>query len=208
MIGIITGLFGRLVATRFGRILASIPRKVWIALAAVAIVLGAQWLHSRAVNSAYTKAFAEGAEVSDQKWLRAFEVMQATAEEWRLNYERQSARISGELRDAQEKELRNIAGSADALRLRGAGAAAASCRPGDNPGVSGAAGGHAAGDGGADASMAGVSAGGLALVPWGPLIDHAEHCDANRNEVTVWRNWYNRQSTLLTVEKDILHDTR
>jgi hypothetical protein len=183
-----SGLAGIGIAARLagaGGMLRRVPWQAWAALAVIiAIGLGAWW-HGHKVKSAFAAAERRGEE-------RAYTRVAAQALEIKRKADAASLKISTDLRNQNDVEARNIARTADDLRLRGPGKAACPGRSG----LPAAAGGPQPTGRAADAAGDPLPAdGGFAAVPWGWLVDRGEQCDLNRAEVISWRAWHQQQST-------------
>lgn len=166
-----------------GRILKSIPRQVWIAIAAVAILLVGSCVHKRAVIKYGKEQYAAGVKAEGDR-------IADEAKRMKARIDAQSAQISQLLKDKNDAQNRAIARSADDLRLRGPGKAicpghsSLPASPGESiaPSWSG------------NAATGQVPGGEWGAVPWGWFLDSAERCDLNRAEVLAWREWYAKQS--------------
>lgn len=171
----------------------AIPPKVWLVIAGLAALGGAWWWHTSTVKAAYNRGYAQATVDRDAQWRGAFAKMNAAAEMWRDNFDRQGAALAAEIGAKHAQELRANAARADALRLRGPGRAAACLNPGGGAGLAPGSGGHDAPGGAADAGMAGLpDETPMAIVPWPDLIQRSEDADADRAEVKAWREWYAR----------------
>lgn len=107
---------------------------VWAALA---------W-HSGKVDARIEREVKASITARDAQWQGAFDRMKAAADQWQQNYERERDARASARRQAHETEIGRIGAAADALRLRGPGAAAADryCRSIADPRASAAAGGR------------------------------------------------------------------
>jgi hypothetical protein len=194
--------FGKEAVIRFFR---SIPPKVWIAIAAVALLVAACFLHGHQVKKAHDAAFAEGAAAEDAKWQKRLDAEHAAALQWKAKADAAATKISQEERARHEDDLNSIAARADAQRLRGPGAAAAApCGGHGNAArVPAAPGGHVAADRSADAGVDRVPTDeGLAIVSWDDLVDWAAAADGWRSEALTWRTWYPRQAEANRVARE------
>lgn len=196
----IGGVIGSIAASAiFGRaknFIKSIPREVWIGLAVVIFLVAAVLWHNSHAASQLKLAYEQGFSDRDKQLDEALNAMEKEATAWKKKYETASIALSTTQRKLHDETLRSNAARADALRVRGPGAAQA-CR-GSNystglpatSSVGGAAGGQT------DADGSGVLADDRAAVPWSWLVSRAESCDADRDEVLQWRNWYPAQKNL------------
>lgn len=168
-----------LMQSPLGGFLKAVPRWLWILLAlAAAIFFALRWhagkvedLRSSSFKAGYDKAVADG-----RTRVRIVE--------------RRSESISSEERNKAHEEIQHNAVRADALRVRGPGAAACV-----DPGLPVGAGGSGTTGGRADDALAGMSGGErerLIALPFGETVDLAEQADANRTEVLAWREWHRR----------------
>jgi hypothetical protein len=107
--------------------------------------------------------------------------------------EQVAAAISKNERTQHEQALRSNAALADALQLRGPGAAASHCGPVDHPRLSAGAGGHFDAAAGADAAGPQVPASDWATVPWSWEVGRAKEHDDLLDEVKRWRENDGRQ---------------
>lgn len=164
-------------ASRALGFLKRVPRWVWIALAAVALLSVATCTHQRKVKAFGKERYAAGVAYEQARIEKKAKQLAAKAEA-----------MSAKLRSLNNETNRRIAGDADALRVRGAGKAA--CL---NPATPGA-GRRIAPSGNRNDPGLEVSPGDgqpmLAAVPWSWLVDRAELCDLNRAEVLTWREWH------------------
>lgn len=171
----------------------AIPPKVWLVIAGLAALGGAWWWHTSTVKAAYNRGYAQATVERDAQWRGAFAKMNAAAEMWRDNFDRQGAALAAEIGAKHAQELRANAARADALRLRGPGRAAACINSGGAASLLPASGGHDAPAGSDDAGVAGLPHEvPMAILPWPDLIQRSEDADADRAEVKAWREWYAR----------------
>jgi hypothetical protein len=186
------GLAGKTVASA-KRDWTSIPPKVKLAMLALAISAVLVIVHQHHAHAA-RKASGEAG------YARAKAEDAASLKTWRdraLVAEASGKAISQKTRSENDETNRGIAADADALRVRGPGAA--SCGRVDHPAVP-AAGSQlgAPGDRSPDAAGGSVPAAGgeagLAGVPWIWLVGRAEQCDLDRAEALSWRSWYQQQA--------------
>jgi hypothetical protein len=174
-----------------GSFFKGLPREVWYALAALAVLAGLWFWHSHAVSTAYRQGNADGIVATDKKWNAAFTTMSRAADQWKKNFELRSEQLADAQRTAHDQELRRIAADADDLRLRGAGRAAAPrCGPGSGAAVAASASGHQDSPAGPGAPASPLPAG-----------------DGLRDEVKTWRSWYDEQGQLQRASLDALRAT-
>jgi hypothetical protein len=160
---------------------AGIPRNVKIALLALLAGVAAYFVHQhyagKELNAAYAKGRADYA-AKVEKQAREIEAKAADV----------ANRINQPIRDAHNEELGRIHADADAIRVRGAGAA--ECR---DPRFSAAAGGSQQAGGAANAALPQVLDGvrpGLIAMPVSAAAGFAEQHDAFRDEVIRWHDWW------------------
>lgn len=159
-----------------GRILKSIPRQVWIALAVVAILALGTCAHKRSVKKFGEEQYAAGVKAERDRAAKAVKKAETAGNA-----------ISKEIRSKSDEEARRINTSADARRVRGPGLARCAV-----PSAAASESKPASGNG--DASRLEVPARDSAAVPWPWLVDRAEQADLNRAEVLAWREWHQRLS--------------
>jgi hypothetical protein len=184
-------------------VLGKLPWQVWAGAAALALLVGGCVWHGSAVNAARTAALAEGKEAEKRRWEQAFQTMKLASETWKSNYEAVSQDLANERSARHAEDLRRIAAGADDLRLRGPGRAAAPrCGSIADSGLGTATGGPERPQGGGDDPVAPLpDPEGLAIVPWGRLVEYAEDHDRWRAEALTWRSWYLEQKELLRLRK-------
>lgn len=169
-----------LMQSPIGGLLKMVPARVWKLLAIAAaigllIFLALRWhggrveqLKTTSFNAGYAKRVAE-------------DTAEATARAAR------DVAITAPIRRKTDETIRNNARLADAVRLRGPGAAAACIDA-----VPAGTGGRQPGAGQADAAGAGLPDAQRIAVPFPWLVDSAERCDGNLAEVLAWREWHQR----------------
>lgn len=186
-------------STFFGRVkdfLKAIPREVWIALIVVIALVLAVWWHNSHADAQLKLAYEQGVADRDKELDDALALMEEDAKAWKEKYETASNALAVTERALHDQTLRSNAARADALRLRGPGASQA-CRGSDNPsGLSSRTSSNGTAAQQSDADGSGVLADDRATVPWPWLVARAESCDADRDEVIRWRNWYPAQKKL------------
>lgn len=170
-----------LMSSPVGGLLKAVPRWAWIALAGALALLGAYLWHQHAAHKALDAAYARGRDDYAAKVEAHARSIEAKAADL-------AARINQPIRDKLNENLGRIHADADAVRLRGPGAA--ECR---DPRFSAAAGGPQQAGGPADAALPKVpypewSA--LIAMPLSTGVGFAEQHDAFREEVISWRTWY------------------
>lgn len=199
------GIIAKVAASAlFGRardLLKLVPRKVWIALAVVITLWAAVWLHQKQVDSAYHDAFNAGYAEREKDENEELKFMRDVATAWRKEYEKKATEVSNLQKELHNETIRANSARADALRVRGPGAAASCPRPDRAAGLSTPSGEHGAQASGTDVAGSGMPAEQWASVPWAWLVDRAETCDADRDEVQRWRNWYPQQRDLYNAER-------
>jgi hypothetical protein len=161
----------------------AVPRWAWIALAVVSILLLGSCAHKRKVKAFGEERYAAGVAYEQAR-------LEKKAKELKAKVDALSGKITTQLRTKHDEKVIVINRAADDLRLRGAGKASCSSPAGIPSGPSGSV--APSGQG----SVAGpqVPTGDFAAVPWGWLVDRAEVCDLNRQEVLTWREWHRQQS--------------
>jgi hypothetical protein len=152
---------------------------VWLVIAAIAVVVGAYFLHQhfahKALKTAHDAGYAEGVRDNEAAHVAAQGMANARAEQ-----------INSKIRSKSDEEARTVTHTADDLRLRGPGKAVC-------PGLAtapGAASGHVAAGGPGDAAVGQVldpERPTLIALPFAPTIAFAEQCDLNRSEALSWR---------------------
>jgi hypothetical protein len=150
--------------------LGRVPKAVWIAIA-VALVL---WLGVRWYNGQIRDAEKRGAD-------RAY----AEVEKKARALEAKANATADKIRSKTDEQARAIAADADTLRVSGPGKARACPIPAP-------ASRREAADGKPDAPGPEVPSDDRAAVPWQWLVQRAEVCDLNRNEVLAWREWHEK----------------
>lgn len=163
-----------------GKILKSIPRPVWIALAVIAAVVGLVLWHNHQVSAAYGRGKVDGARAESDRIVARAKKIEARANAT-------NRKIASYVRSKTDEANRRTIAVADGLRLRGPGKAAYRC-----PGFAAAASGPQPATGASDVAGARLPSDDRAVVPWGFLVSHAQTCDLNLNEVNAWREWYDR----------------
>lgn len=194
--GLALRLFAPALFGTIAKVFAAIPPKVWLVLAALALLGGAYWYHRSTMADAYEAGKVAGAAARDAKWQASFDRMEAAADQWRTNFEQSTSTITERIRDENAAELRRIGARADGLRLRGPGQATApacAVREGAARLPSPTGGPQPTGQPVAN-GMAGLpDEEPLALVPWPDLVQRSEAADADAAEVKAWRTWYAKQ---------------
>jgi hypothetical protein len=171
-----------------GRMLKRVPRFVWVALAIAVLLFAGFKLHQREAGEAIAAAEKRGADASDMRWQGQLAAARLEAAQWRAQAEDRQRRINQQLKERHDEKVRANAALADALRVRGPGAAAARCRPLDPASLSAAAGGRRQAAPAADAAGPPMpAADGLAVVPWEWLVRRAEQFDELLSEAMTWR---------------------
>jgi hypothetical protein len=165
--------------------ISAIPPKVKLALLAIAAAVLLYFVHQHQVGKliATTKAAQKAAD--DAAWQKRLDQGRADAIAWRERATQQGAAIARLNKEKHDAEIRDHAALADALSMRGPGAAASHCGPDGHSSAAAVAGGR--NEAAADAHAAGsqVPAGDWAVVPWSWLVDRArEHDDLLTDEAT------------------------
>lgn len=183
----------KLIFQRIGAGLKRVPGKVWVALAIIAALVAAFFVHQHIagerLQARYNAGYAQGRLDATKAQIAAQAKADAAAKA-----------INTTIRKKTDEEDRHIARDADDLRVRGPGKAAC-------PGVAAPrrpASGHVAVGGAPDAAVGQVPGGGgvdLIAVPFADLIDFAEHADRNRAEVNAWRESDRKQGELADQSK-------
>lgn len=198
---IVGGLLGKFMLTRVGKFLGGIPKPVWIALAVVIVIGVSVWLHGKKVNTFEATIRADERSLRDAAWQARFDKMKQNAVTWKQKYETASGQLAQARRNSHEATLRNDASRTGALLVRGPGKATAEarCGPVSNTGVSTGASGHNSSGGAIIPGLAGVPReewSQFAIVRFSELTKRGQICDANRSEVTTWREHDNEQRAL------------
>jgi hypothetical protein len=166
-----------------------IPPRLWLALAVLALAVlaligAAVWWHRSAVADARADGFAAGSAARDLAWQGSFDTALAKGLKYKADFEQASQQLAVALRSKTDETLRRNAATADALRLRGPGAAAAPvCRSGSVAATGPAASGPRPPGGPGDAPVDHLPADqGLAILRWTDLVRFAEQHDRYRAE--------------------------
>jgi hypothetical protein len=154
------------------RFVKGLPWQIWAAIGlALVLWLGVRW-HNGQIKDA-EKRGADRAYAEVEKKARALEAKaNATADK---------------IRSKSDETARAIAADADVIRVSGPGKARACPVPTPS-------GRREAPSGQPYASRPEVSSDDRAAVPWQWLVQRAEQCDLNRNEVLAWREWHSKLS--------------
>jgi len=137
---------------------------------------------------------AEQAKADAEKFAAQLAQAHADGLAWREKATAEGQKIAQLDREKNDAEIRAHAAAADALLVRGPGAAASRCRPGDPAALPAGAGGH---DGAAAAGTAArpdVPEGDWATVPWAWLVTVVREHDDLRSEALTWRTDHAQQS--------------
>lgn len=166
--------------------LAKVPPQVWQALAVLGYALALYATHQRAVHDHDTAIIA----ANNAQWQTRLNAAHSDALAWKAKADQQAMTIAQNERTKHEEDIRLNAAAADALLLRGPGAAsAAHCGQVNHPGTPAAPDRHdqAAPQAGAPATQ--VPSGDWALVPWNWLVGVLhEHDDLLSDVTTVISN--------------------
>lgn len=161
--------------------LGGVPRWVWIALAAVAVLTAGVVWHKHRAHAAIQAAV----KAEDAVWVQRLADERKRAVAARSEAEAAHAAMSDMERKQHEQVIRSNAAAASALLVRGAGAAR--CRPLDNPGAATSPGGHNQSAPITDAARSQMPTGDWALVPWDWLVKRAQEHDDVLDEDRTWR---------------------
>lgn len=196
--GLLTRLGLGLLFGRIKDVLGNVPPWLWKALAVVAALGALWWWHASTVSDAREEGRLAGRQAEAARWQAAFDTAHKAALDWRTAYMGTAETLNTERKARYAADLRAIAASADALRLRGPGAAAAPrCRPGAGLAAAASAGGPDGPGRPADAPLAPLpDEEPMAILPWAGVTRFAEQHDALRAEVLTWRAWYAEQQAL------------
>jgi hypothetical protein len=155
-----------------GRWIKGLPWQVWAVIGlALLLFLGVRW-HNGQIKDA-EKRGADRAYAAVEKKARQLEA-KANA-------------VADKIRSKTDEAARTIAADADVIRVSGPGKARACPVPA-------ASGRREPAGGGSDAAGPEMPSDDRAAVPWQWLVQRAEQCDLNRNEVLAWREWHEKLS--------------
>ena len=161
-----------------GAFLKSVPAWAWKAAAIVALLVGGYLYHQHRAHKAIAAAKLEQKQADDTAWAKALAKAHADALTWKARANAQAATIANDERKIHEQAVASNAAAADALRLRGPGAAsAAHCGQGDHTGAPAAADRHDQATSGASATAAQVPSGDWAIVPWSWVVQISQEHD-------------------------------
>ncbi len=167
-----------------------IPPIVWYLIVIAAVYLISDALLSRAIDNAYDRGFDERTKQFDAELVEE----RAAAAAWKLKYQATSAAITAQTGEEHAQNVADVGARADALLVRGPGAAASCPRSHAGAVVPAPASGFQAAGGAGASAVPGVSADeGLVSLPWGILVERARDADTSREEVLTWRSWYAQQ---------------
>lgn len=153
-----------------GRWIKGLPWQVWAAIGlALVLFLGVRW-HNGQIKDAEKR----GAD-------RAYAAVEKKARE----IEAKANATADKIRSKSDETARAIAADADVIRMSGPGKARACPVPQGS-------GRREPATGEADVARPEVPTDDRAAVPWQWLVQRAEQCDLNRNEVLAWREWHQR----------------
>jgi hypothetical protein len=169
-----------------GKVIRSIPRPVWIALA-VLLALGALiWWHKDKVSDARKEGYAAGVKYEGDRIAKRAAEIKAKADAL-------TGKITEQLRTQSDEKVRVIYRDAGAVLMRGPAKAACS----GNPGISSGPSGSNPPTGGGSAAVDQVPTGErveLIGLPFAGTVALAQQCDMNRAEAQSWREWHRQQS--------------
>jgi hypothetical protein len=164
-----------------------LPAWVWIALAVSAALVAGYFIHRHQVNKFRTETQRAQMAADNDHWRAKLAAAHADALDWKQKAEAKAAGISREERIRDEDTIRRNAAAADALGMRGAGAATSHCRPLDHPSARAGTGGHEQAAPVADAAGSQVSSGDWSIVPWKWLVQRGREHDDGIAENLAWR---------------------
>jgi hypothetical protein len=185
----------KVVLGNVGGFFKGLPSWAWIAAAAVAALVGGTFLHQHKAHQHDTALVKVTIAKRDGQWMKRLADEHAAGRAWKGQAEAQLTKVAQLQRKLTDEETARIAADATALRLRGAGKAAApaGCRPVDPARLPAATGGHVAQPGPAADAGTEVPAGDgqdqWAIVPWDWLVDVVSERDAFRVEAIGWRGY-------------------
>ena len=196
MIAALAGFLARsaLMQSPVGAFLKAIPKQVWIALAIAFAVGAAVAVHQHVAHMAIADAKTEQTRADSADFDRQIAQAHADALAWRNRAIEESQQITKLEKDKADAETRAHAAAADALLVRGPGAAASHCGPGYPAAVSGGAGGHDQAAPAGAAARPQVPPGDWATVPWSWLVGVVREHDDLRSEDLTWRDDHARQA--------------
>jgi hypothetical protein len=168
-----------------------IPPKVWLAIAAVVLLIVGFFVHQHHARVVIANGKAEQKAADQDAFNRKMAQIAAKANQIRVQAEQLHAAMTQQIRTRHDEEDRNIGARGSALRMRGPGAAL--CGPINHPGVPAGAGGRFAPGGSGNASVDRVPYpewSQLIGMPFDDTTHFAEQHDRYRNEVAAWHEWY------------------
>jgi len=169
-------------------LIAKYGGKIAFGLATIALALGLGYLAYKHVTDA---AYDRGVDARTKQFDAALAEERTAALAWKKKYETRSAEITARVGEEHAQNVADVGARADALLVRGPGAAASCPRPRDRAGVPAVAGGYESTGNTGTAADAGVHADeGLVGLPWDILVQRARDADASRDEALTWRKWY------------------
>lgn len=168
-----------LMQSPLGPILKRFWKPLLIGLAILAAFLWHQHIAHQAIDAAVKRGEA-----------RAYANVAKQAHDLAAKADAMNSKIAAAMREKNREENARIAATADALRLRGPGAA----RCAAVAGIPRAPGRHDPSGWFGDVAGSPMPAEDSAAVPWGWLVGRAEEHDLDRAEVLAWRDWYVRFS--------------
>jgi hypothetical protein len=166
-----------------GSFFKGIPPKVWLILFGIAALIGAIVWHQHAAHRALKKADATGYARALSEVAEKQKKIDAAALALKRKVDAITLKISQQEHARYDQTVANNRTLADELRHRPPPRSQA-C-PGSIVSGSSAAPGATSG------ARSGVDAG-MAEVPWLPLVDHAEQCDADHAARVGWDSWYDK----------------
>lgn len=179
------------ISSAAGAALKRIPPKAWYALAIGVALAAAFFIHQHLAHKAIAAAKLEQKQADDAATAEFLAAAHADALEWKSRAEQKGAAIATSERTQHEQDLSSNAALADALQLRGPGAAASHCGPDDRSGSAAGAGGHVDASSGAGATVAPVpdpERVDIIALPFDPTVALTLEHDDLLSEVKRWRD--------------------
>lgn len=179
MSGLTTGIGVKAAGSAVSAFFGKVP--VWLRWTLLALLIAAAglWWHRHAAHKAIAAAEKRGADA-------AYANVAKQASELASKADTLNRSLSAKIRSRTDEETRRIAADADALRLRGPGAA----RCAAVASLPRSASGHVEAAANADAAGPALPPDDFAAVPWGWLVNRSEEHDALLAEVKGWRSWH------------------
>lgn len=186
MFAVIGAWFAKsVILSRIGGFLKMIPKQVWIALAVIATLLLAFHVHQ-----VKTRAFAKAQ--YNAGYQQAMKDVEAKAIKIKKAADALNEKVAQLERSKNDAEATRINHTADALSLRGPGAAR--CVSVGHPGMASSPSGHGSPSGNPGPAPAPVpqsdGSDDLTAVRWTWLVNTGRQCDLDRAEALSWRSWW------------------